>query len=176
MLGLTSTRAVDKTQYASTDTTASGKFITLIIALAMLTLGGCDDLASNSRATKPQAPSPTASVQPISPPTISPSQLELFDGSLQRLAERALTGDLRPFWLVSGRIRNNSSKMLSEVRIRIYINLRGKPGDVEDEAVIDIPTDISPASVGSFSRKIQLLPPQEAWEWDWTVDDARVKE
>lgn len=52
-----------------------------------------------------------------------------------------------------GRVRNNSSKVLTELRIRIYVNMRGKLGEVEDEAVVDISTNISPASVGFLFEK-----------------------
>jgi hypothetical protein len=54
------------------------------------------------------------------------------------------------------------------------ITARGT-GTLQDEANLDLEIDIPAGGVGSFSRQVQLLPPQNAWDWDWVVIEARAK-
>jgi hypothetical protein len=143
--------------------------------LMVLVLVGCDEsLRPATKQPEPVTATPS-SPKPTEPLPIAVDEIELFDGMAHPSEERALTGDLRPVWIVSGRIRNSSSKELGGLRVRFFVTARGKPEEIEDETILDFPTDILPSSVGSFSRKIQLLPPRGAYDWDWKVIDAYQK-
>ena len=85
-----------------------------------------------------------------------------------------LDGDLRPFWIVSGRIRNHSALELRNVTFKISINSRATSSEV-DTANLAIDTDILPGSIGSFSREIQILPPNGGWDWSYAVIRAVPK-
>ncbi len=145
-----------------------------ILLLISLPFNGCDSLDKNTRTTSPEPQSLTAPKKPPTPASISPEQIELFDVTMQRLDQTALAGDLRPFWKVSGRIRNNSREYLGSLLLRIYVTERGRT-QIQDEANLHLETDISAGSVGSFSRQIQLLPPQKAWSWTYEVVEAHAK-
>ena len=100
------------------------------------------------------------------------------------LATRAITGDVRPFYLVSGRIQNSSGKTLRSVTIRIYIQSTGSPVETNphynkdwqsyDEAEVHIDGPIHDGIKG-FSQQIQVLPPQgKPWAFEADVVDAKV--
>lgn len=85
-----------------------------------------------------------------------------------------LDGDLRPIWVVSGRIRNNSETAVKSVSIAVRIY--SKPSlTLMDESILTIDIDIVPHAVGSFSRDVQLLPPNTPWGWGWDIVKAIPK-
>lgn len=143
------------------------------LVLIFLQSSSCDYLDKNTTTTNPE--SQTLPQKPPKAPAIAPEQIELFDTVMQRLDERALTGDLRPFWKISGRIRNNSDQRLGGLLLRVYVIERGGT-EIQDEVNLRLETDISSRSVGSFSRQIQLLPPQKPWSWNYEIVEAHVKE
>ena len=144
-----------------------------IVLLMSLLFIGCDYVDKNTNTNPAPQPStpPTQAAVPVKIPV---QQIELFDASMRRSNQIALSGDLRPYWIVSGHIRNNSGEYLSDLQLRVYIHVRGST-EAQDEANLHIETDISPGSVGSFSREIQILPPQKAWDWSYEVVEARAK-
>jgi hypothetical protein len=93
---------------------------------------------------------------------------------MQRSAAIQLSGDLRPIWIVSGRIRNNSPAEISSVTIEINIVPRTDPLPV-DSATLVIETDLPPDAVGSFSREIHILPPKGGWDFTYSVTKALPK-
>ena len=125
---------------------------------ALLLLSGCDMFQD-----APKSPPPAAKVI-ASPPTVSPFFIDVVEGKLQRSSAFRIDGDLRPVWIVTGRVRN-----LSDVEIKSFslkIDILSKPSsDLVDEAILVVDTDILPGAVGSFSREIQILPPKTPWEW-----------
>jgi hypothetical protein len=149
-----------------------------IFVLLLVLLIGCDDV-DKTTSTDPQPVTSSAPATPTTPApaTIPQEQIELFDGSMARSNERILTGDLRPLWIVSGRIRNYSGEDLAHLRLQVHIFERRNEGNgtLRDEANLDLETDIPAGGVGSFSRQVQLLPPPKAWDWDWVVVEARTK-
>jgi hypothetical protein len=138
------------------------------IVLLSVVLIGCEDVgktnSTDSQSVTSSAPTPTKPA----PATIPQEQIELFDGSMVRSNERILTGDLRPLWIVSGRIRNHSGEDIAHLRLQIQIFERQNEGNgtLRDVANLDFETDIPAGVVGSFSRQVQLLPPQKAWDWN----------
>jgi len=141
----------------------------------MLLGSGCDTAQRDNASTKSEpAPTSTTETKRTEAAEIWPKQIEVFDASMRRSDTRMMTGDLRPIWVVSGRIKNNSPQQLAEVLLRITVVKRGTVEPV-DEADLRLDTDIAPLGVSSFSRNVQLLPPQQAWEWDLEVIKGRAK-
>jgi hypothetical protein len=135
---------------------------------ALLLIVGCGPVEDT-----PSKPAPTNEVS-ASPAAISPRLIELVDAKMERSKTFRLDGDLRPFWVVSGRIKNESSMELKSVTIRIYVNSRAS-SQVVDQATLQIDTDILSGSVGSFRREIQILPPNTGWDWTYAVVEAVPK-
>jgi hypothetical protein len=109
-----------------------------------------------------------ANTAKATPTTINPQLIELVDGKMERSKAFRIDGDLRPIWTVSGRIKNWSPWDIKSVTIRIDISSRGS-SQVVDQATLQIDADIPSESIGSFSREIQILPPNTAWQWSYEV-------
>lgn len=134
----------------------------------LLLVVGCDQFQDAAKAPPP------APVANSAPATINPQLIEIFDGEMRKSSAFRLSGDLRPIWIVSGRIRNNSSSELGHVTVRI--NVTGKAtSDQFDGATLKIDTDIPPGSVGSFTRDIQIMPPTVPWAWSYDIVKAVPK-
>jgi hypothetical protein len=149
-----------------------------VLLVILMVLTGCEDLDKKTTATSSQPVNTTTTAKPTTPATIPPEKIELFDGVMRRSNDRVVTGDLmRPLWIVSGRIRNYSGEDLAHLQLQIHIFQRRNEGNgtLRDEASLDFETDIPAGTVGAFSRQVQLLPPQNAWDWDWVVIEARAK-
>jgi hypothetical protein len=130
--------------------------------LALLLIVGCGPVEDT-----PPKPVPTKEAS-VSPATINPQLIELVDRKMQRSKTFRLDGDLRPFWIVSGRINNYSPVELKSVTIRIDVTSRAS-SQVVDQATLQIDTEIPSGSIGSFSREIQILPPDTGWDWSYDV-------
>lgn len=136
----------------------------------LLPVSACDQLKETPKETL-QAPTPAVSQAPT---VINPQLVDLVDGTLRRSSGFKMSGDLRPIWIVSGRIENFSPVELKSVSIKIEMGSKSPP-KIVDDAVLVVDTDILPGDIGSFSRDIQLLPPDTAWEWSWSVIKAVPK-
>jgi hypothetical protein len=140
------------------------------VLAVLLFIFGCDQFQDTSKTATP-APVP---VENKPPATINPELVELFDGVMQRSTAIQLSGDLRPIWIVSGRIRNNSFSELASVSIQINITSRSTSETV-DGAVLVVDTDIPSGSVGSFSREVHILPPNGGFDWTYEITKAVPK-
>jgi hypothetical protein len=131
---------------------------------------GCDQMQDT-----PKAPTPTpAPSMAVVPPTIDRALVKLFDPKIERSKAFRIDGDLRPIWIVSGRIRNLSDIDIKSVSISVRVESRS-PFALLDESILTIDTDIPAHSITSFSRDVQLLPPNVPWQWAWSVDKAVPK-
>jgi hypothetical protein len=126
---------------------------------------------------------PVQDTPPKSTPTIAasassaaidPALIELIDGNMERSKTFRIDGDLRPFWVVSGRIENHSEMELKRVTLRVSINSKASSRQV-DTATFTVDTDVPPYSIASFKREIQILPPTGAWGWTYAVVEAVPK-
>ncbi len=130
---------------------------------------------------QPRAPDPNSVEKVTTPPlpALAPSKIKTFmiypfDLVMRRSNAFRIDGDLRPIWIVSGRIRNNSDVEVKSVSIRIQITSKTKDEDkVVDATTLTIDTDIPPDSVSSFSRTVQLMPPNTEWNWNYDVINAK---
>jgi len=138
--------------------------IVAALLFGLLSMIGCEPDQPAAR----QEPAPVTSPATAAPALINPELIELTDGSMRRSKTFSVNGDLRPFWLVSGRLKNESSSELKSVTIRITVTSKAS-SEVIDGATLQIDTDIPSGAVGSFAREIQLMPP-DTGGWDWTYD------
>lgn len=119
-------------------------------------------------------PRPASTVAGPAPAVVDPNSIYLFDGNMERSSAFRLEGDLRPLWIVSGRIRNDSATELKSVTVKISIISSASSNEL-DTAQLTVDSDIPPGSVVSFKRGVQLLPPSSGWRWSWTVTEAVPK-
>lgn len=103
------------------------------------------------------------------------SSIFIEDGVLHRSSTRSLSGDLRPFWTVSGRLKNISLTDVQSVTLRIEIHKGTYEGAVVDSADLVIDSLIPAGAMTSFSRDIQIMPPDGNWEWNYLVMKAVPK-
>jgi hypothetical protein len=109
---------------------------------------------------------------PVAPPALKTYMIYPFDMTMRRSSAFRIDGDLRPIWNVSGRIRNNSDVEVKSVSIRIQVTEKATDR-VVDAATLVIDISIPPDSVGSFSRTVQLMPPETQWNWNYDVINAK---
>ncbi len=123
----------------------------------------------------------TPAPAPVAPPAIKPFMIYPFDMTMRRSDAFRIDGDLRPIWIVSGRIRNNSEVEVKSISIRIEVThkaidkLGNSTNGVVDATTLIINMDIPADSVGSFSRTVQLMPPAGSWDWNYDVIKAEPK-
>ena len=93
---------------------------------------------------------------------------------MERSKSFRIDGDLRPIWIVSGRITNYSPDELKSVTIQIEILKKSDQSSV-DQASITVDADIPSVATVGFSREVQLLPPDVPWNWSYFVTKAAPK-
>lgn len=152
-----------------------GRKPSLIVAcLACLTVG------CNTSQPTPQSRRPSASPYTNAPHEMSvdDSQVtfKLSDFTLERDPATSSTGsDLRPFWVVSGRIFN-SSQTITATSVRLKLIFADKEsGHDLDSAVVNVQQEIPPLTTVSFRRKVQLMLPPKGWAWVGLTDGATVR-
>jgi len=153
----------------------------LLVLCAML---GC--APSSSIQPQPQSQKALLKSNQASP-TPSTATSELSTDSAQTLInlsdlvlERDRTGafntngDLRPFWIVSGRITNLSGSTVTILRLKLIATEKNTGHDL-DTAVITIKQEIPKDATVSFRRDVQLMLPASGWGWICLVDGATIK-
>ena len=147
--------------------------------LMALVFSGCGQPNGNSEAITPETQASTTLPKPPTqtnkaPLTISVDQIQLTDMVMEGTDLVAVGDDRRPVWILSGRIKNNSSEYLSNLRLQIYFKSRAG-GAIPDVANLDLETTISPHSVGAFSTRIQMRSPQKGSALYSEVVEARAR-
>lgn len=135
------------------------------VASIVLVLSACDQFQDTPK-TSPPAPA-VVKVAPV----VDVDQIGLTEGNIRKSPAISISGDLRPTWIVSGRIRNHSAVDLQSVSVSVRIYSKAST-NLMDEAILKVDTNIPAHSVVSLSRNVQLLPPDDAWNWDWAVVKA----
>jgi hypothetical protein len=141
-------------------------------------------VSAQKRNQQPQSMTQPMPVAKAEGEQINLDGIELSDLEMRPLAARAITGDVRPFYLVSGRIQNSTGKTLRSVTIRIFVQTTGSPIQANprynkdwqnfDEADVHVDGPIHDG-VRGFSQQIQVLPPRgKAWTFEGDVIDAKV--
>ena len=136
-----------------------------IVAFALLlSLTGCEPSST------PVVPAPAPHPQALAHPN---TQLILFDAAMVRSRSRMLEGDLRPIWVVSGRLENHTQYFIDEVWVEVTL-YNTQTGEQADSSVIKMDHLRLPPnnSVVAFSRSIQILPPSVGWGWHYEIIQA----
>jgi hypothetical protein len=114
---------------------------------------------------------PAVPGQPAGPPTILPSKIEVLDAVMSPSERRIVAspkGDMRPYYRVGGRMRNNSAVEIAKVDLRITIR-NGRSRTEVDGADISLSITLPPGATRAFDQEIQVLPPPN-WTSDWTCE------
>jgi hypothetical protein len=133
------------------------KAMFMAIAVSLLWAGGCE--------SEPGAPQPTVAAAAVpAKPIVAPFELEFSNLTMQKSSKFSISGDLRPFYRVAGRIQNNSAYTVIAVRVLVQVSTaNGK----QDSAVLNLKTYILPTEAQTFEQEIQLLPPPGKWSWQY---------
>lgn len=131
-----------------------------LLAASLLFANGCNRVPDQDKT--PAAQDTTKASQLTT--AIEPYRIDLFDMVMARSRAYKVSGDLRPIWIVSGRLRNNTALAIGHVRLHISLIDKRTNSEV-DGSDLDLVTNIRPWSVGSFSQEVQVLPPNKPWYW-----------
>lgn len=103
-------------------------------------------------------------------------QLSAFDMEMRRDSSIAISGDLRPTWEVSGRLKNHTYYFVDDVWIEIHLRDKAT-GNELDSTVIKLDSLRLPQGDGvvAFARSVKLLTPDRPWNWDYEIIYARTE-
>lgn len=76
-----------------------------------------------------------------------------------------MTGDLRPLWRVSGRVRNRCPNQFSDVTYLIHIYRKNTIEELDSTELI-ISGTIEPDSTRGFEQTVHLRINEPKWEWN----------
>jgi hypothetical protein len=153
----------------------------LAVATSILPMVGCDDIAKEFGYAPVKAAAP-----PIAKAEPAPIQQELtgaeismyLDGeqwTLEPSKAFKIDGDLRPIWIVTGRIKNNFRDDIKSVRVRLVAYDKSEANDtVLDTADFDV-EDIPALEARAFRRDVQLMIYQGKFRWNYEFLSATVK-
>jgi hypothetical protein len=129
-------------------------------------LCGCDLKLTPSEAIA----NPTSQPQVVN--SILPADVVIAPAFLKASVARPMSGDLRPIYIFSGRITNNSLSAVG--KIRVIVEMTTTEGPV-DSAVVDLDVNIPMHHVQSFAQEIRIYPPPGKWSWDCQVISVEPK-
>ena len=89
--------------------------------------------------------------------------------SIEPSQVRNITGDLRPNWIVTGRIRNNYPLDLKQVTVRLIAYDKDERSDVVlDTAEFEV-EDVPVLQAKAFRRQVQLMVTPRQFRFTWTI-------
>jgi hypothetical protein len=150
-----------------------GSTVVLLLMIFLGTVGYNHWDAWTKPAVKPVVASvPNSATKSVPRFLVDPeARLDLSDLKMFKSSAFPVSGDLRPLWTTTGRIKNNTTFTLKEVRLQIHIN--NPRGDEADSAQLVVKTPIPPMGTISFEQNIQVLPPTK-WEWTCNIVQAVI--
>lgn len=144
-----------------------------IVALGIVLIGfsGCQEVPATPAATR------TAFKTPPADPRAYTDDIVIRESRIypDLSGVKALSGDLRPFWIAEGRVQNTLAlRNADSIRIRLYITVPTKTGpdyvDMADVVVKDVPQ----STTKSFRQSVRLDPPAGKWTLDSEVIEAKT--
>jgi hypothetical protein len=131
------------------------RFVLSLVFLSVIGIAACDTLSPPPQSTPPKP-------QPVAPTTqeLTADQIQgcIHGGSdtLARSPAFKMSGDIRPLWIITGKVQNDCAYDLKTVTIRAIIYSKGHLGDTLDTA--DFTVDNVPAhNVRGYRQEIQLM-------------------
>lgn len=116
----------------------------------------------------------------------------LEDGGLVQSGQVPETGDLRPIWILSGRIVNTSAVDIAAFKVRVSVctgplpkgtllglaqwcgaEKNGSVWEVVDDAPVEVDVLVPAYSVRSFRQDVRLTAPNAKWQWSWELDAVK---
>jgi hypothetical protein len=147
---------------------------------AIVFLSGCDDIARELGYTTNTAvvTSQPQTQQTATPDILTAQEIDRYlDGGQMTMvasSNRIISGDLRPLWVLTGRIANSYSRDVKSLRIRITAYGKGTDSatvlDTADFEVNDIPA----GAARGFRREIPLMVSPGRFSFSWTILSATV--
>jgi hypothetical protein len=130
--------------------------LAVLLALFIAFLPSCDSISS-----PPQLVNAAPASSAPSTRELTKEQVEkcMFEGDTQTLTPSSIfrtSGDIRPFWIATGKIRNQCDYDLTAVDIRITVHKKGSTTDVLDTADFTV-EDVPANSVRAYRREVQLM-------------------
>jgi len=135
----------------------------------------CDsiqDALKSSSSPSTQSANPSPKPASLSLPT---ETVELEDVAIKFDSNSLGSVDLRPIWIIEGRIHNlTEGKTIKQVTVRFTFKYQSSGVEMDGEDV-RFETKIPPNGVRSFSRRLQLLPPQHKEDYNLGCDVVSVE-
>jgi len=127
----------------------------LIIFPFVVVLAACDPILSPQRAATPTQP-PAPTVHELTKDQIRACIYEGGNQTLEPSPIFATSGDMRPVWIVTGKVENRCEYALKSVKIRITAYNKANRADILDTADLTV-DDVPARSVRAYKRDIQLI-------------------
>jgi hypothetical protein len=124
----------------------------LLTVTAVLTLSSCEPLRPSQQAAQKVEITPTAH-------DLSADEIKQYlsggTETIEPSTSQALSGDVRPFWFVAGKVKNTYSQDIKTAKIRViaYDNKTHEVLDTADFEVGDIPAN----STRAYRRQVQSM-------------------
>jgi hypothetical protein len=93
----------------------------------------------------------------------------LPDTTLSRSSKVQLSGDLRPFWRVSGRVRNGCAYDVSDVTFFIVVYKKGSSYEQLDTSELTFKGTIAAKSTRGIEEDVQLRIAIRDGSWGWNI-------
>jgi len=141
------------------------------LSIAVIGFSGCQEVPATSASAKTVFKTPPADPRAYTDDIMIRESRIYPDPS----GVKALSGDLRPFWIAEGRVQNTLAlRNADSIRIRLYITVPTKTGpdyvDTADVVVKDVPQ----SATKSFRQSVRLDPPAGKWNLDSEVIEAKT--
>jgi hypothetical protein len=146
-------------------------FRTAVLSIAIIGFSGCQEIPAIPAVTKTVLKTPPADPRAYTDDIVISESRIYPDAS----GVKALSGDLRPFWIAEGRVQNTLAlRNADSIRIRLYITVPTKTGpdyvDTADVVVKDVPQ----SATKSFRQSVRLDPPTGKWNLASEVIEAKT--
>jgi hypothetical protein len=130
--------------------------LAVLLVLFIAFLPSCDSISSPPQPANAAPASSTPSIRELTKEQIEKC---MFEGNNETLTPSPIfrtSGDVRPFWVVAGKIQNECDYDLKAVNIRITVYKKGDVADVLDTADLAV-EDVPAHSVRAYQRNVQLM-------------------
>lgn len=145
----------------------AGNIASLLLS-SVIGLCGCD-MTSHA----PQAPIEKAQMPAPTTRELTKDELgKCFgdnQGTLVPSSTRVLSGDLRPLWIITGKVQNLCEYDLKSVTIRAWVYRKGHREDVFDTADFVL-NDVPAQGVRAYRKEIQLMVERKQ-DPEWTYEE-----
>ena len=137
--------------------------IVALFAIEMGIMCGCE----HAPQTQPPPPHPRPAVndqQSVQEMLKTCLEIDPPDTSLVRASSVPVTGDLRPLWRVSGRVRNKCPNEFYDVEYLIHVYRKNAIVELDSTELI-ISGTIAANSTRGFEQTVHLRINEQNWDW-----------